>query len=151
MIVDFTTGVLALVLIGLGTFIVECAARRALLRGREEKSLEDLYESFVFKIPVDLDTFVQVIRLVGNCYRVEPGKLRADDSFDGLLAQLDSWDLGGGAEDLQERLERDLSVRVPQNSHLSTLQDLIEYCQSSGVLKRGSGIGTRTIPGKSAR
>ena len=70
--VDSKTEVVVLVVAvtGLGFFAVRWASRAALFRRREEKTLVDLYRSFVFNVPVDMQTFIELITLIGECYGV---------------------------------------------------------------------------------
>ncbi|MCO5061187.1 MAG: hypothetical protein M9963_04165 [Kiritimatiellae bacterium] len=112
--------------------LLRYTARVTLLRGRENRPLEELYRSFVFNTSVDLDTFVKVISLVAKCYHIAPGKLRADDRFDRLFAKLDSWDLGNGTENLQDKVERNFSLHLPEDTRLNTVRELIEYCHAHG-------------------
>jgi len=151
--VDIKTEIVVLVVvaIGLGFLGVRWASRAALFRRREERTLSDLYRSFVFNVPVDMQTFIEMITLIGECYKVAPGKLRAEDRFDGILSKHDSWNLGGGAEDLQERLERGRSIQLPDDRRLHTVQDLIEYCAAGGSGRDGKGgteKGTSLISGE---
>jgi hypothetical protein len=130
---DTKPGIVLLILIatGLALLAIRWASRTALFRRREDKGLADLYRTFVFSVPVDVQTFVELISLIGECYHVAPGKLRGEDRFDGILSQFDSWDLGGGEEDLADRLTREYAIRLPQDRQLQTVQELIEYGQSA--------------------
>ena len=103
-------------------------ARWLLFRGRKQERLEDLFRLFSFKHPIDQITFANVISLVGECYHVKPGKIRPDDAFDGRLGKLDSWNLGGGAEDLQRRLKNELSIQLRPDVRIRTVQELLDYC-----------------------
>ena len=133
MLADTKTELIVLVVIlsGLAFFGIRWASRAAMFRRREDKTLLDLHRSFVFNVPVEMQTFIELISLIGECYHVAPGKLRAEDRFDGILGKFDSWNLGGGAEDLQERLERGRSIILPDDRRLHTVQDLIEYCAAA--------------------
>ncbi len=116
---------------GAGLFVIRRTSRAALFRHRDEKRLSDLYHYFAFNMPVDMATFTELITLIGKCYGVAPGKLRAEDRFDGVLGKLDSWNLGGGAEDLQEKLEQERGIKLPDDRRLHTVQDLIEYAAAN--------------------
>lgn len=109
-------------------FGLRAAARWLLFRDRKPERLEDLFKLFRFKYPIDFQTFAKLISLVGECYHVTSGKLRPDDSFDGRLGKLDTWNLGGGAEDLQRRLEKELSIQLRADVRIATVQELLDYC-----------------------
>jgi hypothetical protein len=111
--------------------LLRWAVRGVLFRRREKKPLEDLFRSFGFRIPVDYDLFVQVVSLIGECYRISPGKLRANDSFSGNLGRIDSWDLDLGAERLEQNLKERYNIFLREPGCVKTVQDLIEYCQSA--------------------
>jgi len=112
-------------------FGLRASACWLLFRNRKAERLEDLFLSFRFKHPVDFQAFAKLISLVGECYHVTPGKLRPDDSFDGRLGKLDTWNLGGGAEDLQRRLEKELSIQLRPDVRIGTVQELLDYCATS--------------------
>ena len=103
-------------------------SRWHLFRDRKIQSLEDLYRSSHFRHPVEFQTFAKLLSLVAECYHVVPGRLRTEDTFDGRLGKFDTWDLGGGAEDLTRRLEKEFSIVLPPDTQIGTIQELIEYC-----------------------
>ena len=101
-----------------------------LFRDRTFEQEKDLFKLFRFNHPVDFQVFIRIIALIGECFHVSPGKLRPDDSFDGLLGKLDSWTLGEGGERLEGRLEKELSIQLSPNTRVRTIQDIIEYCDN---------------------
>jgi hypothetical protein len=109
-------------------FGLRASVRWLLFRDRKPERLEDLFKQFQFNNPIDFQAFATLISLVGACYHIAPGKLRPDDSFDGRLGTLDTWTLGGGAEDLQRRLEKECFVHLREGIRLVTLQELLDSC-----------------------
>ena len=144
MTLDLMTGGIVFVACGAVFAAIRWAARRGGLRKRREIALPDLYLSFQFGVPVSLETFVEAISLVGECYRIHPGKLRADDRFDCNLSDIDSWNIEGGAEDLQTALKK-RSIDLPEDGHLATVQDLIEYFAAN---QNRAGAGVKTSESK---
>jgi hypothetical protein len=105
-------------------------AQWLLFRHRKTEPLDELFRLFTFKHSVDQNAFTKVVTLVGKCYRIAPGKLRPEDSFEGRLGKLDTWNLGFGAENLERRLEKELSVRLDPEIRVTTVQELLDYCGS---------------------
>jgi len=71
--------------------------RYLLIGKRAERELEDLYRELGAK-NLPFDTFCKVITTLGECYKINPKKLRLSDSFIENLAAIDSWTLGNGNE-----------------------------------------------------
>lgn len=121
----FVIGILLAIPAFLGLRLV---ARWTSFRGREEQSLEDAFTSYHFKHPMTVETFKRLISVVGASYRVKPGKLRPEDTFDGKLGILDSWELGEYREECERRISEDFMIDLRSAVPFRTLEELLDYC-----------------------
>lgn len=103
-------------------------AQWSAFRGREERTLEDAFAFYRFKHPMTMETFKRLISVVGACYHVKPGKLRPEDTFDGKLGTLDSWELGAYSEECDRRLKEDFAIELRPTVPLRTVEELLDYC-----------------------
>ena len=105
-------------------------ARWRLFHGRPLMSVEDIHKTLPQEPSVPVCLFRDVLTLVAKCYHLQPELLRMDDDFEGNLAKLDSWSLGGGAESLAERITHDFHVTLPDQSDIRTVGELICFVNS---------------------
>ena len=75
MTVDFLTGAVVLAISAIACVAVRWAAEGTYAVARKSR-YNDLYASFLFKVPVDFESFVESLSLVGRCYHIPAGKLR---------------------------------------------------------------------------
>jgi hypothetical protein len=88
--------------------------RRASLDG------EQLYG--IFDIQYNKHNFDMVINKISELYGVPSAKLRPSDSFSGNLRALDIWNLGSGAEELEEFVSGLISRE--NQKHLGSIHSL---------------------------
>jgi len=120
-------------------FLFRFVARWRLFHDRPLKSVEDLHKTLPPEPSVPVGLFRDVLTLVAKCYHLQPGLLRMDDDFEGNLAKLDSWLLGGGAESLAARVARDFHVTLPEQPRIRTVGELICFVNSAQPTERTKG------------
>jgi len=124
-----------------GAFIIAAVAvvtaarwlsKRNILSGRKPISLVEMYQQDATSIGVSYEVFEKVLDVIGQAYRVDPRMLRLSDKLKALY-DLDSWDLGEGTEELNERVAKDFGI-VHFETEPKTIAELIsEIEKQTGV------------------
>lgn len=86
----------------------QCLSKRSVIKNRSPIDLDELYQSEGASL-TSHDVFRDVMQAVGKAFRIDPRLLRPSDPLKKLY-DLDSWDIGEGAEQLSEWLEKECGI-----------------------------------------
>lgn len=103
---------LVAIVIGLAVVAVVVARRVgkwSIISGREPICLEEMHQQYAEACEVSYELFEKTFSALGQAYRVDPKLLRPFDELKKLY-DLDSWELGGGTEMLNESLEKNFGI-----------------------------------------
>jgi hypothetical protein len=104
MIKPSLTIVLTAIAISALLFIVcKWISKRFALKGRKSIPLNDIYNNFIKDKGISYTTFTDVFKKLGECYSINPSRIRPTDNFK-LFTDIDSWDLDAGTEKMEKWL-----------------------------------------------
>jgi len=89
--------------------IMRWTIRCRVFRDRKPANIVEIYKKDVAKLNVSYDLFEKVISIVGQAFRVDPKLLRPSDKLRELY-EADSWQLGEGIDQLNERIADEFGI-----------------------------------------
>jgi len=85
--------------------------------------LKDTYQESHLDKKISYDDFKKIMQCIGDSYKIEPEKLRLNDSFRGNLGALDSFVLDHYADTLEDRLKNEFKIII--DKPVDTIADLM--------------------------
>lgn len=114
--------------------------RRNLIRDRESKDLDSIFEEYFADIGISRQSFLRVWTLIGQAYRIDPRKLRPEDRFDEELRKLELWTADEAIMVLEDELKRQ-EIDATRTTRVRSIGDFVRLCCAA------SDVGKAIPPG----